>query len=45
VACYRSLLARAARVEVLPVTDSRHFVMFDQPQALNNILRTYLQVL
>jgi pimeloyl-ACP methyl ester carboxylesterase len=45
VAYYQSLLAGAPRVQVLPVTDSRHFIMFDQPQVLNQLLRTYLQSL
>lgn len=42
---YGSLLAGAPRVQALPVTDSRHFVMFDQPERLNTLLRTYLKSL
>jgi len=44
-AYYKSLLAGAPRVQVLPVPDARHFVMFDQPQVLGAMLRTYLQAL
>lgn len=43
VAYYRSLLAGAPRVQALPVPDARHFIMFDQPQVLNTILRAYLK--
>lgn len=42
---YKSLLAGAPRMEVKAVPDSRHFIMFDQPQVLNTMLRTYLQAL
>jgi pimeloyl-ACP methyl ester carboxylesterase len=42
---YQSLLAGAPRVQVLPVPDARHFIMFDQPQVLNTLLRTYLKAL
>lgn len=45
VAYYRVLLAVTPRVQVLPLPDSRHFVMFDQPQVPNNVLRMYLQAL
>lgn len=44
-AYYRSLLAGAPRVQVLPVPDARHFIMFDQPQVLNTMLRTFLKAL
>lgn len=42
---YASLLAGAPRVEVLPVLDARHFLMFDQPQVLSKMLRAYLKAL
>ena len=42
-AYYGTLLAGAARVQVLPVADSRHFVMFDEPERLNTMLRDYLK--
>jgi pimeloyl-ACP methyl ester carboxylesterase len=42
---YKSLLAGAPRVQVLPVPDARHFIMFDQPQVLMTMLRTYLKAL
>ncbi|MDQ2823776.1 MAG: alpha/beta hydrolase [Pseudomonadota bacterium] len=45
VAYYQSLLAGAPHVQVRPVPDARHFIMFDQPQVLNQVLRTYLQAL
>ena len=44
-AYYQSLLAGAPRVQVLPVVDARHFVMFDQPRQVNAMLRTFLQAL
>jgi pimeloyl-ACP methyl ester carboxylesterase len=44
-AYYQSLLAGAPRVQVVPVPESRHFIMFDQPQILNKLLRDYLQAL
>ncbi len=44
-AYYKSLLAGAPLVQVLPVPDSRHFIMFDQPQVLTTILRSYLKAL
>ena len=42
-AWYKSLLAGAPNVRVLPVPDAGHFVMFDQPQRLNTMLSAYLQ--
>jgi pimeloyl-ACP methyl ester carboxylesterase len=45
VAYYRSLLGGAPSVQALPVMDARHFLMFDQPQKVNAMLRTYLQAL
>ncbi|WP_332875766.1 alpha/beta fold hydrolase [Massilia sp. S19_KUP03_FR1] len=42
-AWYQSLLAGAPHLQVLPVPDARHFVMFDQPQRVNTMLRAYLQ--
>lgn len=44
-AYYQSLLAGAPRVQVVPVPESRHFIMFDQPQVLNNTLRNFLKTL
>jgi pimeloyl-ACP methyl ester carboxylesterase len=44
-AYYRSLLAGAPRVQVQPVPEARHFIMFDQPERLGAILRTYLNSL
>ena len=41
----RSMLAGAPRVQVLPVHDARHFLMFDQPHQVNAMLRTFLQAL
>lgn len=40
-----ALLAGAPNVQVVPVIDSRHFIMFDQPQVLNKLLRDYLKAL
>lgn len=44
-AYYQSLLPGVARVQVLPVPESRHFIMFDQPELLNTMLRTWLTAL
>lgn len=42
---YQSLLAGAPRVQVVPVPESRHFIMFDQPEVLNKTLRSFLKTL
>lgn len=42
-AYYQSLLTGTPRLQVVPVSPARHFLMFDQPQQLNTLLRTYLQ--
>lgn len=42
---YGALLAGAPHVQVRTVSDSRHFVMFDQPQQLASMLRAYLATL
>jgi pimeloyl-ACP methyl ester carboxylesterase len=42
---YRSLLAGAPKVDVVTVTPARHFAMIDQPQHVNDAIRTYLQSL
>lgn len=42
---YQSLLAGAPHVQVVPVPESRHFIMFDQPQVLNDTLRSFLKTL
>jgi len=39
---YRSLLPGLASVEVLPVAPARHFLMIDQPEALADHLRRFL---
>jgi pimeloyl-ACP methyl ester carboxylesterase len=41
-AYYQSLLAGAPKVQVVPVPDARHFIMFDQPARVSALLRTYL---
>lgn len=44
-AYYASLLAGAPRVQVLPVSEARHFLMFDQPERVDAMLRAYLNSL
>ena len=44
-AYYQSLLAGTPHLQVVPVAPSRHFLMFDQPEQLNTLLRTYLETL
>jgi len=39
---YRSLVEGIPSVDVVSIAPSRHFLMFDQPQALAGILRRYL---
>lgn len=41
-AYYQSLLAGVPHLQVLAVPDARHFLMFDQPQTVNTMLRAYL---
>ena len=45
VAYYRELMAGTKRLEVTPVENARHFAMIDQPQAVNQALRRFLQTL
>jgi len=42
---YRALMAGTPRLEVVTVAPARHFAMFDQPQAVNAALRTFLATL
>jgi pimeloyl-ACP methyl ester carboxylesterase len=44
-AYYTSLMAGTPKLEVVSIAPSRHFVMFDQPQMLNDALRAYLKSL
>lgn len=44
-AYYQSLLSGTPHLQVVPVAPSRHFIMFDQPEQLNTLLRTYLKAL
>lgn len=39
---YKSLLAGDASAQVVPVENSRHFVMYDQPQALHAAIAEFL---
>ena len=39
---YRSLVQGIPSVEVVPIAPARHFLMIDQPQALADLLRRYL---
>jgi pimeloyl-ACP methyl ester carboxylesterase len=43
VAHYSALMAGTPRLEVLAIPGARHFVMFDQPQALADALDRYLK--
>ncbi len=43
IAYYRSLLAGAPAAQVQIVSDSRHFIMYDQPQALHAAIAAFLQ--
>jgi pimeloyl-ACP methyl ester carboxylesterase len=40
---YKSLMAGTPKVEVVSISPSRHFVMFDQPQQLADAIRRYLK--
>jgi pimeloyl-ACP methyl ester carboxylesterase len=42
---YQSLLAGAPHVTVVPISDSRHFVMFDQPQAFYAAVESFTDAL
>lgn len=42
---YKSLLQGAPHVEVVSISPSRHFVMFDQPQRLVDTIKTFLSKL
>lgn len=44
-AYYRGLLQGTPRLDVVLVSPSRHFAMFDQPQAVNAAIRTFLGTL
>ena len=39
---YQSLLAGAPKITVVPIAPSRHFVMLDQPEALNKSINDFL---
>ncbi len=41
-AYYQSLLLGVPQLEVVTIAPARHFVMFDQPQAFNEVLRKFL---
>jgi pimeloyl-ACP methyl ester carboxylesterase len=45
VAYYRELMTGTRRLEVAPVDNARHFAMIDQPQAFNDALRRFLNML
>ena len=42
---YRALMEGTPNLQVLTVAPSRHFAMFDQPQAVNAAIRTFLDTL
>lgn len=42
---YKSLMAGTPRVEVISVSPSRHFVMFDQPRKLDDAVRSFIDKL
>jgi pimeloyl-ACP methyl ester carboxylesterase len=44
-AYYKALMAGTPTLEVMPIEPSRHFVMFDQPQAFADAVRAYLKAL
>ena len=44
-AYYRTLLEGTPKLNVVLVAPSRHFAMFDQPQAVNEAIRTFLGTL
>jgi pimeloyl-ACP methyl ester carboxylesterase len=39
---YRALMAGTPKLEVVTVAPARHFAMIDQPQAVNDAIRTFL---
>lgn len=39
---YQTLLAGDARAQIAPVENSRHFVMYDQPQALHAVIARFV---
>lgn len=41
-AYYKSLLSGDATAQVVPIENSRHFVMYDQPQALHAAIARFL---
>ncbi|ATQ77287.1 alpha/beta hydrolase [Massilia violaceinigra] len=42
---YASLIAAAPKVQVVTVSPARHFAMFDQPERVNDAIRTFLDAL
>jgi pimeloyl-ACP methyl ester carboxylesterase len=42
---YRALMAGTPKLKVVPVAPSRHFAMFDQPQAVDEAIETFLKTL
>jgi len=42
---YRTLMAGTPKLKVVPVAPSRHFAMFDQPQAVDEAIETFLKSL
>lgn len=42
---YRTLMKGTPNVKVVSVSPARHFAMFDQPQMVNDAIRTYLKEL
>lgn len=44
-AYYTGLMAGTAKLTVVPVSPSRHFAMFDQPQQVTDAIRAYLKAL
>jgi pimeloyl-ACP methyl ester carboxylesterase len=45
VAQYKDLMGGTPKVEVVAIPSARHFVMFDQPDALADVLDKYLKSL
>jgi pimeloyl-ACP methyl ester carboxylesterase len=44
-AYYQSLLQGAPKLQVIGISNARHFPMMDQPQAFANLLDTFLQTM
>jgi len=42
VAYYRELMTGTPKLDVKPIDNARHFAMLDQPRAVNDALRQFL---